>query len=53
MIRGEIRGVGDRVVGIDGQTLLDGLTPAQQRRIAGSLSHPYYWSGISLLGTPW
>jgi CHAT domain-containing protein len=44
---------GDRVVGPDGTTLLEGLTPNQQRRIAAGLDHPYFWSGISLLGTPW
>jgi CHAT domain-containing protein len=53
MATGAIRMEGDRVIGPDGVTLLEGLTPNQQRRIAGGLDHPYFWSGISLLGTPW
>jgi CHAT domain-containing protein len=53
MATGKVRMEGDRVMGPDGVTLLEGLTPIQQRRIAGGLDHPYFWSGISLLGTPW
>jgi CHAT domain-containing protein len=53
MASGGIRMQGDRVIGPDGTTLLEGLTSNQKRRIAGGLDHPYFWSGISLLGTPW
>ena len=53
MASGGIRMNGDRVIGPDGTTLLEGLTPNQQRRIVSGLDHPYFWGGISLLGTPW
>ncbi len=53
MANGSIRLQGDRVIGPDGATLLDQLTPDQQRRIAAGMEHPYFWSGITLLGTPW
>jgi CHAT domain-containing protein len=53
MASGAIRLRGDRVIAPDGLTLLEGLTPAQQRRIAAGMQHPYFWSGITLLGTPW
>jgi CHAT domain-containing protein len=53
MASGAIRLQGDRVIAPDGLTLLEGLTPAQQRRIAAGMQHPYFWSGITLLGTPW
>jgi CHAT domain-containing protein len=53
MATGTIRLQGDKVIGPDGAVLLDRLTPAQQRRIAGGMEHPYFWSGITLLGTPW
>jgi len=53
MATGAIRLQGDKVIGPDGATLLDRLTTAQQRRIAAGMQHPYFWSGITLLGTPW
>ena len=53
MASGRIRPVGDQVVGPDGQPLLCQLTESQQRRIASGLEHPFYWAGITLLGTPW
>jgi CHAT domain-containing protein len=53
MASGGIRMNGDRVIGPDGTTLPEGLTPNQQRRIVSGLDHPYFWAGISLLGTPW
>lgn len=53
MAQGGIRLQGDRVLGVDGSTLLTNLTPAQQRRVAGGLENPFFWSGIELLGTPW
>jgi CHAT domain-containing protein len=53
MANGTIQLKGDKVIGPDGATLLDRLTTAQQRRIAAGMEHPYFWSGITLLGTPW
>ena len=53
MARGQIRLQGDRILGPNGSILLEGLTPTQQRRVSDGLSHPFFWSGITLLGTPW
>jgi CHAT domain-containing protein len=50
---GLVRLEGARVLGADGRPLLEALTPAQQRRIAGGMGHPYFWAGVVLLGTPW
>lgn len=50
---GAVRRQGDGVIGADGQVLLSGLTGAQQLRIENGLTHPYFWSGMQLLGTPW
>ena len=44
---------GDRILGVDSQTLLSQLTPAQQRRVASGMTNPYYWAGIQMLGSPW
>jgi len=43
---------GDRVVGETGE-LLSGLTADQKARIFNGLKHPYYWAGISMLGSAW
>ncbi|KEF40872.1 MAG: hypothetical protein ER33_14525, partial [Cyanobium sp. CACIAM 14] len=53
MATGTLRLRGDKVIASDGATLLSGLTPAQQRRIAGGMNHPYFWAGVQLIGTPW
>ena len=50
---GAIQLQGDVVVGAGEAPLLTGLTPAQRRRIAGGVQHPYFWSGIELIGSPW
>ena len=50
---GAIQLQGDVVVGSGEAPLLTGLTPAQRRRIAGGVQHPYFWSGIELIGSPW
>jgi CHAT domain-containing protein len=49
---GRVRLEGDRVVAGQ-EVLLDQLSTVQQRRVSGSLSHPFFWAGIELLGTPW
>lgn len=53
MAQGRFQLQGDRLSGPDGQPLLAGLTPEQQRRVSAGLRHPFYWAGITLLGTPW
>ncbi|KMM17354.1 hypothetical protein SYNGFB01_04695 [Synechococcus sp. GFB01] len=53
LIRGRIRLEGNRVVAADGTPLLVNLTTAEQQRIRSGLSHPFFWAGITLLGTPW
>ena len=53
LIAGQIRLAGDRVLAGDGYPLLQKLTPAERRRIRDGLSHPFFWAGITLLGTPW
>lgn len=51
--QGIVRLQGDQVIGVDGRPLIDSLTLPQQRRVAEGLEHPFFWSGITLLGTPW
>lgn len=53
MAQGQISLQGNRMLGPGGEILLDDLTPTQQQRVQGGLSHPFFWSGITLLGTPW
>lgn len=53
MADGSLRLAGDRVLGPGGSTVLRDLTAQQQRRIEAGLRHPYYWAGITLMGTPW
>jgi CHAT domain-containing protein len=51
--RGHIRLEGDRVLGAGGEVLLSGLDASQRRTAATGLSHPFFWGGIQLLGSPW
>ena len=51
--RGLIRLEADRVVGASGEVLLAGLDASQRRIAASGLTHPYFWGGIQLLGSPW
>ncbi|MFM7311715.1 MAG: CHAT domain-containing protein [Cyanobium sp.] len=53
MASGAIRLQGDQVVGPDGATLIERLSPLQQRRVQRGLQNPFFWAGITLLGTPW
>ena len=53
LIAGQIRLAGDSVLAGDGYPLLQKLTPAERQRIRDGLSHPFFWAGITLLGTPW
>ena len=52
-IRGLIRNDDDRLLGVDGTPLLTGLSQTQQRHIGHRITHPFYWAGIQLMGTPW
>ena len=51
--KGLVRADGDRVLGPDGRVVLQDLAPDQRARAARGLSHPYFWAGIQLMGTPW
>lgn len=53
MANGSLRVEGQQLLAADGSVLLRNLTPSQQRRVEAGLSHPFYWAGITLLGTPW
>ncbi|MCP9927028.1 CHAT domain-containing protein [Cyanobium sp. CH-040] len=53
LIQGSIRLEGNRVMGSGQVPLLTNLTLAQQQRIRTGLSHPFFWAGITLLGSPW
>jgi CHAT domain-containing protein len=43
---------GDRIVGETGE-LLGGLTSDQRARIQNGMKHPFYWAGITMLGSSW
>jgi len=49
---GVVRLDGNRVVG-EGGELLGPLSPDQRARIRLGMRHPYFWSGVSLFGSPW
>ena len=51
--RGTIRLEGDRLVGADARPLVAGLSPGDRLRLADGLSHPYFWAGMTLSGSPW
>ena len=44
---------GDRLVGADARPLVAGLSPGDRLRLADRLSHPYFWAGMTLSGSPW
>ena len=58
-LRGEVQLVGDRLVGPDQlkgtgkTTLVSGLSREEQTLFSRGLSHPYYWAGMVLSGSPW
>lgn len=53
MSTGKVRLEGDKVIGSDGVPLLTELSPSQRRRIVAGVTHPYFWAGVQLIGTPW
>ena len=51
--RGLVSIEGDEVIGVNGAPLITGLSEHQGRQLKGRLRHPYFWSGIQLMGAPW
>jgi CHAT domain-containing protein len=51
--QGTIRLQDDRIVDAQAKTLVAGLSPGDRLRLAEGLSHPYFWAGITLSGSPW
>ena len=51
--QGLIRVRGDQIVNEYQETLISGLTSADQARLATTLRHPYFWAGMVLSGRPW
>lgn len=39
--------------GLGGETLLSNLDPVTLLKARTTFEHPYFWSGIALLGSPW
>ena len=58
-LRGEVQLEGDRLVGPDQlkgpgkTTLVSGLSREEQTLFSQGLTHPYYWAGMVLSGSPW
>ena len=58
-LRGEVQLQGDRLVGPDQlngtgkTTLVSGLSREEQTLFSQGLTHPYYWAGMVLSGSPW
>jgi CHAT domain-containing protein len=51
--QGEIRVRGKTIINANRQVLVSDLNRSQQIQLDGALSHPYYWSGTLLSGSPW
>jgi CHAT domain-containing protein len=51
--RGDIRVVGDQILVGGEEVLITGLNRGQQLQLAHAISHPYYWAGVVLSGSPW
>ncbi len=58
-LRGEVQLQGDRLVGPNElmgtakSTLVSGLSREEQTLFSQGLTHPYYWAGMVLSGSPW
>lgn len=50
---GQVRVEGTNVIGPDNAVLLAELPASYQHRYARGFSHPYYWAGVQLVGSPW
>ncbi|WP_228017068.1 CHAT domain-containing protein [Synechocystis sp. LEGE 06083] len=55
LLKGEIRVVGDNLILGDGTniSLVDLPSDIRQRLATQDLTHPYFWSGFTLVGSPW
>ena len=42
-----------RPLGVNGEPLITWLSEHQQRQLKGRLRHPFFWSGIQLMGAHW
>jgi CHAT domain-containing protein len=49
---GQVHLEGDKLVGPGKQVLIQELNRVQQRRVADGLRHPFFWAGITLIGSP-
>ena len=49
---GQVHLDGDKLVGPGKQVLIQDLNRVQQRRVAEGLKHPFFWAGITLIGSP-
>jgi hypothetical protein len=45
--------VGDQILVGGEEVLITGLNRGQQLQLAHAISHPYYWAGVVLSGSPW
>jgi CHAT domain-containing protein len=58
-LHGDVQLQGDRLVGPNeltgsaASTLVSGLSREEQTLFSQGLSHPYYWAGMVLSGSPW
>jgi CHAT domain-containing protein len=50
---GQVRVEGTNVIGPGNAVLLAELPASYQHRYARGFSHPYYWAGVQLVGSPW
>jgi CHAT domain-containing protein len=50
---GQVRVEGTRVIGPGNAVLLAQLPESYQHRYTRGFSHPYYWAGVQLVGSPW
>jgi len=44
---------GDQIRNSNHEILISGLTRADQLRLQHGLTHPYFWAGVLLSGSPW
>jgi CHAT domain-containing protein len=51
--KGDVFVQGEQIVNASNQVLLSGLSRGDQQKLRRQLSHPYYWAGAILSGTPW
>lgn len=50
---GQINVEGNSIYGLQSSPLLANLDPITLLQARSSFTHPYFWSGITLLGSPW